>query len=261
MLNNKDTIVKYLRNLDLTAEEAVLYLELLDNGPQSHLGVSRKTDINRTKIYRIADDLEKRGLLTIQTDDKGTLLAATDPTNLEVGIVTREEHAKNQRAILKTLLPTLQDLRSDTLPSPDDFVVKTYEGVEGFKQMLWNELKAKPEVLIFGSGTIEDLVISKRWSEKHRERSVEAGYKVREIVNHGKKPTDFTKNQEFMDSVFKQRHIAEDVLNLEHQVIIYNDTVATYYWRGDQKVGYEVVNRANTNMMRQIFEHYWQLAS
>lgn len=259
MLNNKNTIVKYLRHLNLTADEATIYTELLKE-PASHLELARATGINRTKVYRIVDQLEKRSLATMQTDDSGTFVYAADPATLEVELVNQEEKLKNQRAVFNHVLPDLENIRKTGANSPDNFVVNTYDGVEGFKQMLWHELKTKDEVVIFGSGVMEKLVPNRRWTEKHRAKTVEAGYKVREIINPGKKESDFTDNKEFVEKVFSKRLIPDDVLFLEHQVVIYNDTVATYCWRGDQKVGFEVVNKAYNQMMRQMFEHYWKLA-
>jgi DNA-binding MarR family transcriptional regulator len=258
MLNNKNTTLQYLQALNLSGDEAKLYLELLKK-PASHLELSRKTGINRTKVYRLADQLEKRSLITTKTDDGGTFLVAADPSTLEVTLVTEEERLKQQRAIFKQLLPGLQELQNSK-NSSDSFSVNSYEGVEGFKQMLWHELKATGEVVVFGSGTLEALVPSKRWAEKHRAMSVEAGYTLRELLNPGKKIEEFTHNSDFMNQ-YNKRYISADILNMEHQIAIYNDTVAMYAWRGDQKVGTEVVNVANATMMRQMFEHYWKIAS
>lgn len=257
MLNNKDTLV-YLRNLGLTNDEGKVYIELL-KGPRSHLEIARATGVNRTKVYRLADQLEKRSLITTRTDDRGTLLAAGDPTELEVEIVTNEELLKNQRAIYKRLLPQLQSLKKQAGRNPESFIVQTYESIEGFKQMLWHELKATGDLVIFGSGHIEDLVSSRRWAEQHRARTVELKYKLRELVNPNKKEEFFTNNRDFM-SKYSKRFISEDILRMDHQVCVYNDTVATYCWRDAQKVGVEVINAANAQMMRQMFEHYWKLA-
>jgi sugar-specific transcriptional regulator TrmB len=257
MLNNKDTILKYLRALSLTQDESKLYFELLKQ-PSNHLELARKTGINRTKVYRLADQLEKRSLISTQTDDSGTTLVAADPQTLEVELVTQEERSKQQRAIFAQLLPVLTDLQNDKI-NPHKFSVHTYEGVEGFKQMLWHELKARNEVLVMGSGTLESLVASKSWAEKHRAMTVRVGYAVRELVNPGKKPVNFTKNPDF-GTRYKRRELAAEVLLLEHQVAIYNDTVATYCWVDDQKVGVEIINQANAAMMRQMFESYWAVA-
>ena len=256
MLNNKDT-TSYLQALGLNRDEAKLYLELL-KGPNSHLELARSTGINRTKVYRLADQLEKRSLISTQTDDRGTMLVAADPSTLEVELVTREETLKAQRSIFKQVLPNLQALKADS-EGPLNFSVQTYEGVEGFKQMLWHELKAKGEVVIFGSGTIESLVPSKRWAEKHRAMTIEANYQVRELINPGKKIENFTKHTEFMNH-YGRRALPEDVLPMDNQIVIYNDTVATYCWQNEQKVGVEIINKANAEQMRKTFEHYWGLA-
>lgn len=259
MLNNKDIVLR-LRHLGLTPEEAKVYLALL-HGPLSHLQIARQSGVNRTKVYRLADDLRKKGLITEETNDTGKRLVAADPQNLEINLTTAEEQLKAQRALYEQTLPALRQLygRPNQL-GPQDFVVNTYEGVDGFKQMLWNELKTKGEILIYGNGTISDLITSPRWAEKHRLKTIEAGYKIREILNPNTKPANFTKNPEFMQKVYNQRYISPTILPLEQQMCIYNNTVAIYNWRNQQKVGTEIINQAFANMQRAVFEHYWRQA-
>lgn len=257
MLNNKNDILKYLTAYGLTSDEAKVYIALLEK-PLSHLEVARKTGVNRTKVYRIADDLEKLSLVKQEQLDSGKLLCASEPKNLEVSLVNKEEEVKSKKIILNELLPTLSQM-FDSQENDARFSVSTYEGVAGMKQMLWNELKTKGEILVFGSGVLEDLVGSKRWAEAHRQRTLDVDYTIRELNNHGKKPINFTKNSNFYKN-FNRRFIGEDVLNLEQQIVVYNDTVGFYHWRDDQKVGAEIHNKAFANTMRQMFEMYWSLA-
>lgn len=259
MLNNKDNLILSLKKLGLTPDEAKVYIALLQE-PMSHLEISRKSSVNRTKVYRIADALIKRGLITEETNDEGRELAANDPANLEIVLTTAEEKLHSQRDIFTKSLPGLQELFVSTQNQATDFVVNTYEGVDGLKQMLWNELKAKDEILIFGYGTIQDLIGSKQWAEKHRIKSVEAGYQIRELINPGGKPKDFSENREFYDQIYNERYIDENILPLRQQVCIYNNTVAIYNWRNGQKVGTEIINKDFADMQRAIFESYWKLA-
>jgi len=255
-MNNDASILALLQKLNLKKDEAKLYIELL-NGPNTHMRLAHAIGINRTKVYRLADDLEKRSLVSKRTDDQGTFLVAADPATLEVELVTKEEDIKNQRAAFTQLLPMLSGLLSgDT----NDFVVQTYEGNEGFKQMLWHELKAKDEAIIFGDGTIEELVSDKGWAEEHRTRTVRSGYQVREILNPDGKPPNFTANQEFIKNHYVYRLIPREIMDLGQQIVIYNDTVSIYDWRESKKVGIEIINKILAQTMRQIFEHYWAIA-
>jgi sugar-specific transcriptional regulator TrmB len=255
-MNNKETLINQLSALGLSAEESRIYLELLQE-QRTHLELARKTGINRTKVYRIAEDLEKRSLIARQTDDRGTFLIATDPTTLEVQIASKEEKLKNQRDIFANLLPQLNELQKNSSYAPGFFEVNTYEGVDGMKQMLWHELKAKDEVLLFGSGTLDKVVNDdKRFAERHRAMTVAAGYHVREIINPNEKDECFTSLEEFK-AIFSKKEIPRSKLRLDQQIVIYNDTVAVYHWRNNEKVGYEVINEAYATMWRQLFEHYW----
>jgi sugar-specific transcriptional regulator TrmB len=257
MLNNKYEIKKYLTAYGLSLDQAKVYLELLEK-PLSHLELARRTGINRTKVYRIADDLERLSLVKMEQLDSGKLLAASDPKNLEVGLVTKEEELKLKKSVLEKVLPDLSKIFSGD-GGELKFSVRTYEGVSGMKQMLWNELETKGEILVFGSGTLEDLVGSRRWAEAHRQRTLDVDYKIREINNRAKKPIKFTVNEKFLEN-FERRHIDESILDLEQQITIYNDVVGILHWRDDQKVGVEIRNRAFANSMRQMFEMYWEVA-
>jgi sugar-specific transcriptional regulator TrmB len=235
----------------------MLYIEVLKS-PKTHLRLSHVTGINRTKVYRLAEQLEKRSLISRRVDDRGTFLTATDPANLEVELVTREEEVKSARKTLQALMPSLAAIQE---AGDSAFVLRTYEGQEGIKQMLWHELKAKNEVVIFGSGTTEELIPDKLWAEKHRLLSAQAGYTTRELMNQDSenRPVDFTQHREFMQ-LYDYRRIPRTILTLDNQVSVYNDTVAIYHWRKDQMVGIEIVNTSLARMMSQMFEEYWQMA-
>lgn len=255
-MNNKDSLIEKLRTLGLGRDEATLYLELL-RGPSTHLKLAHGTGINRTKVYRLADELEKRSLITKRTDDRGTFLVASDPSTLEVVVVAQEERLQNQQAALAYLLPALAGVKAgDT----SNFVIHTYDGEEGFKQMLWHELKTKGECLVFGSGSIGRLVGDEQWGEKHRSLTVSKAFVLREILNPGSKDPIFTLNTDFIKKHYSYRLIDPKILPLQQQTVIYNDTVAIYNWRQEQKVGIEIISKDYAQTMRTMFEHFWKLA-
>src|SRR5688572_14540687 len=100
MLNNKNTILQRLGALNLSRDEALIYLELL-KAPSTHLKLARATGINRSKVYRVVEALEKRSLVGVRSDDRGTFVMAADPATLEVQLITQEEKIKAQRAAFK----------------------------------------------------------------------------------------------------------------------------------------------------------------
>jgi hypothetical protein len=255
MSDIKNDILYALKELDFSEAEATVYYELTRRGPLTHLQLSRITGLSRTRVYRIVELLYARGVVVRKTDDDGTAVAVNNPETLELAIAADAEKLQARQKAYRHIQPLLDELVALGRP-PLTFSLRTYDGVTGFKQMLWNELKARDELLIFGDGTIEDLVGSRHWAEKQREMTVQGGYKIREIANA---PIVPTKNRAFTDNITTRR-IDEAILPLRHQIIIYNDTVSTYCWRDGQKTGIEIVNQPYAQTMRAIFARYWDLS-
>lgn len=255
-MNKNAHTLNVLQQAGLSAEAAKVYLFLCKENA-THLKISRATTLNRTKVYRIVQDLEQMGLVTRQTDDRGTFLKACDPGVLELDLTAQEQQLREARTALQRITPDLHQLNQST---DGLMTIRTYEGVEGLKQMCWHELKAQGETLTLGSGTIEDLIPNRYWAEKHRALSVEAGYRVYEIVNTSDRVNiTFTDNQDFMKQ-YECRLLDDDILYMARQTVIYNNTVAIYHWRDNQKVGVEIINKEYADMMRQVFWSYWKQA-
>lgn len=254
MLTNKELLGR-LRVLGLSSDGAKFYLELL-KGPSTHLQLSRTTGIERAKIYRIAEQLEIRGLLTRMTDDRGTFLVAADPSHLEIELISQEANLKQQRKALQALLPAL----NGTQPPTDDFHFKTYVGDAGIKQMCWNELKTDGEIITMGHGNIEALTGDSYWAAKHRDRQVKSGYRNRDLVNENNTSSASLAHEQLYEAnLYKAGVVSMNILDfgMTSQTVIYNDVVEIFHFQEEQKVGIEIINRSYANMMRQLFELYW----
>ena len=263
MLNNKNDFQEKLGALGLSEDEARIYVELLKDS-QTYLALSRHTGINRTTIYRIVDELIKKSLVSKETTERGNYLIAKDPQTFGVVLADEEVELKKKREVYKSVLPDLESLIG--IGDSDSFKVLTYDGVEGLKQMLWHELKTKGDLLVICDGAMEELVGKGKWAEKHRERTVRAGYRVRDLFNYEPKrhkkesPTSFTEVAGFAD-LYSSRYIDPKILNItDNQIAIYNDTVSIYLSKGKRKVGVEIINKPYTDLMRQMFEGYWKMA-
>jgi predicted DNA-binding transcriptional regulator len=253
-MNGDDGIVTGLQMLGLNGSEATIYTELLKSHA-THAQLSQRTGINRTTLYRLVASLEKRGLVTLRTDDVGKFLVASDPSTLETDVITQEQQSRQQREIFTRLLPTLEHIKKRT---EADFALHTYEGIEGFKRMLWHELKTKGECLCYGVGTLEDVVPDHRWVEMQRQKNLEAGYTLRELLNT---PIRSFTNVEGFTRGYQQRCIDATILPMNHMITIYNDTVATYNVYEGRRIGLEIVSKTYANTMRQVFEQFWILAT
>ncbi len=246
---------RQLERLGLSEQEASIFITLLE-GPKTPVEVSRITGIARSNVYRIVDKLFDLGILREHTDDQDKLLAAADPDALELLVITQEEQAKQRRGQFEQLLPMLKSFtkRDDTSN------IKTYRGVSGLKQMLWNELQCKGELLMFSSGPLER-GISAFWADKYRAEAIRRGIVQKVIENPQNDAITLAQRVDYKPH-YIPRYISPKILSIHPQIAIHDAAVFIYNpWDEDAKLGAEINNPFLAAFMRQIFEHYWALAS
>lgn len=247
------TIKPQLQKLGLSDNEASIFMTLLDK-PKNPIEVSRLTGIARSNVYRIADAMRERGLIHEQTTSDGRVLAAAEPAALELLVIEHEHAAARQRSQFEQILPILTEMTNQKT----DFSIQTYRGIGGLKQMLWNELKYK-EILIFSAGSLNGGT-GKQWAEKYRTEIIQRGIIQRSIENtHNPQPT-VTDQLEY-DRYYIVRYLPHEILNIQPEISIHGDSISIYNsWTHQLQLGAEIHNPFLAELMRQMFEHYWQLA-
>lgn len=254
-MNNSADMYRILYDLNLNQDEAKIYVSLLEK-PNTHLQLARITGVNRTKVYRLVEQLEKRGIVSRRSDDRGVFLVANDPNVFEIELTVQEERLKHRRRVLEDAVPELRSFYND---AKNPFVIHTYEGQEGLRQMQWHELETNGELLTFGNTTLEDMVSDHHWAERMRNRTVERGYRIREIYNESGRSPDFTTNPDYL-ALYEARRVSEAELPVATPMVIYNDTVAIYQFTDGKRVGVEIINKGFARTMKSVFELYWKSA-
>ena len=247
-------MTKHLHQLGLSQDEATIFLSLVD-APKTALDVSRATGVNRSSVYRIIDELAEKSLVHELTTDKGKLVAV-HPDALELLVIEQERRAEAHRDTFAQLVPLLESVRD----RDSALAVRTYSGVAGVKQMLWNELRSKTEVLMFSCGPLE-LALGPRWPEKYRAEIIRRGIKQRSIENPGIYSLPLSKLAAY-GWHYNARQLPREVLAINHELSIHDDIISLYNsWTDNMQIGTEIKNPFLANFMRQIFEHYWRLSS
>lgn len=246
-------MARRFEQLGLTKDEAIIFAQLLDS-PKTQLEVSRATGIARSSVYRIVDVLMAKGLIASHTTDNGKLLAVARPDALELLVVEQEHLAQERRKQFDRILPLLASFQG----SSEDFAIRTYVGTKGIKQMLWNELQAKTEILLF-SGDRLDLATGRRWAEKFRLEVIERNLKTRGIENRTN-DAPLSAHPDYSEH-YIARYIDGDLLSIQLEISTYDDKVCIYNSLAhDSHLGTEVTNPFLASFMRQVFEHYWSIA-
>lgn len=253
---NKQIILTQLEQLGFEEIEAKIYLHLLEKGPRSYLELSRETNIDRSKIYRYVEKLAKKKLLEQLNDAWGKKIQAASPDSIALLVQEQEEELKTKRQFLPNLIQQLENLPSYT---KREFEVKHYRGQEGLRQMLWNQLHAKKEILAFSHKNKNDIV-GKPYAEKIRTEQVDRKIMLYEIENETDQGDYWYTNVPGWGNFYQSRHINPATLKIKQYIAIFDNTVAIINWSNNEEIGIEIINSSYADMQKQLFWKFWEIA-
>lgn len=253
---NKQIVLIQLQPFGLDEVEITLYIHLIENGPKTPLDLSRETSVNRSRIYRYLDRLKAKKLIEEVNLGRGIVLKASNPNNLELLILEKEQQVKIQRENLANIIKELTISPAD---QPKSIEIKHYHGEEGLKQILWNHLSAKKELLVFGFENRNNIA-GKAFAEKIRYEQVERKITKIEIENATDQGNYWYTGVPNWEKYYQSRYIPEKILEIKQYQVIYNDTISILSWGDGIKVGVEIENSPFVHMYKQIFWKFWDIA-
>ncbi len=114
---------------------------------------------------------------------------------------------------------------------------------------------AKEKVVYLYEKSSLDRLIGLEKAEELRALYVKNEIVVKEIMNH-KKLWEFSKNESFTNNVMAFRSVSEEVINIQKEIFIFDDTVAVYSTEGEPFI--EVIQDKNyADMQKSLFLTVW----
>ncbi len=253
------TILTYLNRLGLEPEESQVYLALAEKNTLTAAQIAQETTIPKTTVYRRLENLKKLNLVEEIVDEYKRLFKPASPTVLDQLIRQKEEEIQTIKAALPKLVQTLIG-QSGALDKETKVVF--YRGGEGIKQMLWNTLRAKKEIVGYTYRIMSDITGRKfawKWNQE---------FNFLHLSGRDLYSDEFLKSKKNPDNIepgnwdnWPSRYISPKILDIQHQMDIYNDVVGIYNWHEGEVFGVEIYNEKVAKMQKQIFDIVWKLAN
>lgn len=245
----------YFEKLDLPPEIADIYMALHVHGPQTISDLARHSGVERTRIYRLTNELEASNLVETQLEYKRRIFHAAPISNLHILISKKEQELEHLQQELDIVS---QAFTQTNLASPTTRV-QFYQGADGAKQLFWNQTKAKTEVLSILHEPMQYKTKKSfflRWAQAMNERSITHRSIVDEefISNLNKWRTRHNSKT----NTWQARQISPKQFTITNATVIYDDVVVYYNWKDGEVFGVEIHNTDVATTQRQFFELLWQ---
>lgn len=247
----------FLIKLGIGDESASIYLDLVGKPARTAKDIAESCHIPKTTVYRRLEELISQGLIEERIEEYKRLYESAPPETLKLIISKKEQEIHD----LASELPLITDLFSTTKSFDPETKVLFYRGQDGIKQMNWNVLKTKGEFCGYTFRAWEEIV-GKRYVEDFHREFLSRQFPGRELYSH-----EYLKSRNGRpDPIpnwknWETRYLDPKIVDIAHQMDIYNDVVAIYNWHEGEVFGIEIYNKKITTMQKQIFEVLWKISS
>jgi len=256
-------MIELLKKIGLEETEAKVYLAMLDLGPAGASVIARKSNTSRTLCYHALEKLGWFGLIN-RSHGKGKIIqfTAVSPKHLVQFVKEKKRIWEKRENDLAQDLPKLLDLYKIA----DKPIINFQEGTAGAKNIYWETLEAKSEILSvldLKAWYTPEYNLFKWGKEYTRERSKR---KIHERVMLLDTPEgrDWMKNYQGSYKYTNYRWIKPEqvptIKDLNGEINIYDNNVMMALFKKPIPVGIMIESSALADILKAIFELAWQVA-
>lgn len=243
-----------LTSLGLTPEQVDIYESLLTHGSQTASSLAKTTKVQRTYIYRVAQELVAKGLVAMDTKGKTALYVPQSPDHLLTQAEEMKTKATQAQKALEGILPSLKTKYQAIEAKP---TITYYEDVEGIKKVYMDTIKeGKPILAILHPDKIDPDVHA--WlDEEYIKKRLAANIEAKVIVPSGQE------TKEYQARNISEKRVTKVVdgskYHFEHEINIYGTKVAIINHRkGADLIGIIIDNPVIANTFRAWFMLSWE---
>ncbi len=240
-MDPRTLIHDYFAQIGLSPEVSQIYLALMTAGPFTISELSRHAGIERTRIYRLLDELTANQLIISDPTAKKGLYRAAPLSNLHHLLDSKTQTIKQLKDNLTLIEYSLGDRRINT-PTDD---VTSFSQADGLRHIWWSLLDSSTPIMgyqdsaVFGalSQTFLD-----EWAQQFQHRQLQAKIFVNSI--------EHTQELSAIRGL-KYYTIDSSKLDISHSCLVWDDNVATISWHQGQAFGIVHRNRQYALAQRQ----------
>lgn len=245
---------EFLRKLGLDELQIQIYLDLATHPESTVVQIHKRIYRPRSSLYLELERLIGKGLVISKKVGKTTFYKITDPQILKL---TVEEETKKLQLLKENLNQFNKNIKNLNSSRETPTSINIYKGQAGIKQLLWNIIISKAELVVgFSPGQLEhvtDRNFSEKWREEFRHNKMQ-----NRIIFNKPKPLIWSNVPHFLTENVEAKTLDEKEIKFERMILIYNDilTVCSLKTDNDQ-YGIEIRDKLLVQSYMQIFDFLW----
>ncbi|OGF28302.1 hypothetical protein A2477_03365 [Candidatus Falkowbacteria bacterium RIFOXYC2_FULL_47_12] len=241
------------QNLGFSDKESEIYIILLKSGTATAGDISRKTNINRTTVYDILENLMQKGLVSKYKKGGKTFFNTFEPKHLLTYLDReKEEYAKRiekQKEKTQQLLPQIISLQNLKNAKPK---VQFFEGEKGMREAYEDTLDSKEIILAYANVETMHKGLPNFFPEYYARRAKNKVF-IRAILPQNTLSIERSKyNQEEMR---RTKFLPSQDMTFSPEVNIYDNKMLIASW--EEKMAVIIESKELADLQKIIFNLLW----
>lgn len=246
--------LKRLGEIGLTEGEVKVYLALLKSGATKTGPLALKAGVSSSKVYKILDRLEKKGLAGHAIIAGIKHYQAMKPQRLLDYIDEKQRLLKSKRKMIENMLPNLLEQHKLSNVKSQATIYEGIKGVTNFFRSLLEELKPGESYCVIGAGYGSNVSGLRDFFYKYHQRRANKKIKVKMLANYDIKDTIVETTKLNSDLRFLPQYLISNM-----QILFYKNKVFMTVWAAEP-VGFLLENKDAVKTFRKYFEAFWKIA-
>ncbi len=238
----------FLEGLDLTSKETIVYLALLELGPQPASIVAKKVHLPRSTTAFHLEALSRKGFTEKSIKGKSNIFSAIQPTEIRELLERKKAGLDHRIDELNNLLPEFQNIVSQFLPQSK---ISYFEGIDGMCKMVHLVLKNDVPIYFISAHNFHP-EIQNYIRNVYVPRRKKMKTKCYMIVTQSEAAKEYLDDaSDLYEWVgYLER---DDKYNIDSTIVIYEDKVQFMYCKGENPLGILIENSYFSKTMLAIF--------
>lgn len=248
------TPVDYLTHLGVSKKQITIYLDLAAYPESTVVQVHKRIRQPRSSIYLELERLIGEGLVISKKVGKSTSYKITNPKILQLLL---EEKAKNVHFLTQHLDDFSKSIKEVAVTKEAQKTITIYKGQAGIKQLLWNILLSKADMVIgFSPGQLEHITdrnFAEKWREEFRDRHMH-----NKIIFNTPKPLTWSDIPHFLEQHVEAKTLDEKKIRFDRMTLMYKDVLTVCSLKTDKdQYGIEIRDELLVKSYTQLFDFLW----
>lgn len=246
--------IKVLEEIGLTEGETKVYLALLRLGTTKTGPLTKKAEVSSSKIYKILDRLEKKGLVGHAIKGKIKYFTAMEFNRILEYMEEKEKQLQAKKEMVKKLLPQLELERKTAKEKTEALIFHGFKAISNFYRNILDELKAGETYYVLGAYYGENLLGVREFFSNYHMQRAKKNIHVKMLANYETKDN-------LEKSTFKKAHIhfLPQYFMANMTIVFYNNKSFIFFLTKDP-TGFLIESQEVAGSFQSYFDTLWKIA-